>query len=59
MTTAKYGRKTAPKAGINNHQPRANNIAMMQTTLMLMASVYFSIREWRSCSGDGGSDVMD
>src|SRR5690606_3404439 len=58
-TTATYGRPIAPAANTNCHHPVVTSISTRHTTRTLIAIVYLSIRDRRSASGDGGSEVMD
>src|SRR5690606_34789701 len=54
MTTAKYGRNTAPAAGMAIHQPGTTRHRAMQTTRTDIAIVYLSMRDRRSPSGERG-----
>jgi hypothetical protein len=58
MTTAKYGRKIAPAKQSHMSQPSTKMAATMQTTRMVIAIRYFTIRDLRSCSGDSPTVVM-
>jgi len=60
MTTAKYGRKTAPATKTMVIQPAGTATARtMQITLITMATVYFMKRLRRSISGDTSREVTD
>lgn len=60
MITAKYGRSMAPRANRTVSQPRGTLTARtMQTTLMIIATVYLIKRLRRSSSGETSREVTD
>lgn len=60
ITTAKYGRSMAPRANSTVSQPRGTLTARtMQTTLMIIATVYLIKRLRRSSSGETSKEVTD
>jgi hypothetical protein len=60
MITAKYGRNIAPMANITVSQPSGTLTARtMQTTLMIIATVYLIKRLRRSSTGETSKEVTD
>jgi len=60
IITAKYGRNTAPMAKTTVNQPRGTlTAAIMQTTLIIIATVYLMKRLRRSISGETSREVTD
>jgi len=57
-TTAKYGRKIAPAKQSHISQPSTKIAATIQTTLMVIAIKYLTMRVLRSDSGDSATVVM-
>jgi hypothetical protein len=58
ITTAKYGKKMAPAKQSHISQPSTKIADTMQTTRIVMAMRYLTMRAFRSESGDWPTVVM-